>query len=284
MGILLGNDRCVNSFGAVSLAFLLTTRPGAVMLEIRPFVGRLGSMEKRSAMHRVGVMGMLLGLTLSSAALGQGGGTQSGLLPPAKMPHAFDVYTFNGKNAERFHCLVCENDINPTLLLFLKEPADGKGKAIEALFAKLDDLLEKYQAMEKYPDVANFAVYAVFLSPAAQTSLNNPKEPDAAKLVKEATDRRALYQRMKEWAGKVKKVVVACAIPEAAKGYKINAAANVTGIYYDSLDVQENFAFDEFSESNVNTIVAGVETRLQAKIAAFEAKKNKPLRVKNKVT
>jgi len=229
-------------------------------------------MEKRSAMRGVGLMGMLMGLTFSWAALGQGG-IQSGLLPPAKMPHAFDVYTFNGKNAERFHCLVCENDIYPTLLLFVKEPGDGKGKALEALFGKLDGLLEKYQAMEKYPDVANFAVYAVFLSPAAQTSLNNPKEPDPAKLVKEATDRRALYQRMKEWADKVKKVVVSCAIPEAAKGYKVNPAAGLTGIYYEGLDVQENFAFPDLSEGNADAIVAGVETRLQAKVAALASKK-----------
>jgi hypothetical protein len=221
-------------------------------------------------MRGVGLMGMFLGLSLSWAALGQGG-VLSGLQPPAKMPHAFDVYAFNGKNAERFQCLVCENDIYPTLLLFLKE-TDNR-KPLETLFGKLDGLLEKYQALEKYPDVANFAVYAVFLSPAAQTSLSNPKEADPAKLVKEATDRRALHQRMREWAGKVKKVVVACAVPEVVSGYKINSAAALTGLYYERLDVQENFAFADLTEANADAIVAGVDARLQAKVTALEGKK-----------
>jgi hypothetical protein len=219
-------------------------------------------------MRCIGMIGLLLAL------LGEAHGQEvpSGLQPPTKMAHAFDVYTFNGKNAERFHCLVCENDANPTLLLFLKEPAEGKGKALESLFGKLDELAAKYQAMEKYPDIAKFAVYAVFLDPAAQTSLNNPKEIDPAKLVKEATDRRALYQRLKGWAGKVKNVVVATAIPEAAKGYKINPAAGLTGLYYDSLDVRENFAFSELGEGAIDGIVARVEARLQARMA-LEGKK-----------
>jgi hypothetical protein len=226
-------------------------------------------------MRRFGLLAMFGGLALSYGVLAQ---AQSGLLPgtaekPTKVPHSFDVYTFNGKYADRFHCLVCENDIHPTLLLLLKEPGEGRGKALESLFGKLDEMIAKYQAMEKYPEVASFAVYAVFLSPAAQTSLSNAKETDPAKLVKEATDRRALYRRMAEWAAKVKHVVIATAIPEAAKGYNVNPAASLTGIYYESLDVLENFAFDDFSEANIDAIVARVEARLQARIAAVDAKK-----------
>ncbi len=238
-------------------------------------------------MRRMGGCGLLVGLVVSLAAFGQEGGFQSGLLPapagmaPTKMPHSFDAHTFNGKNANRFHCLVCENDINPTLLLFLKEPAAGKDKALESLFGKLDELVEKYEAMAKYPEVTSFAVYAVFLSPTAQTSLNNPTEPDAAKLVKEATDRRALSLRMRGWAGKVKKVIIATTIPEAVKGYKINPAASLTGLYYESLDVRENFAFENFGESNVDAIVNGVEAKLQARVAALEAAKKKPAPKKN---
>lgn len=230
-------------------------------------------------MKRAGFGAFVLGMIVAGAAQGQG--FQSGLQPagpnkpPTKMPHSFDVHTFNGRNANRFHCLVCENDIHPTLLLFLKEPADGKQKALEDLFAKLDGLIEKYEVMDKYPDVTTFAVYAVFLSPAAQTSLNNAPEADPANLVKEATERRALYQRMKDWAGKAKKVVIATAIPEAAKGYQINPAASLTGIYYHRLNVLENFAFEEFTEADVEPIVSRVEMRLQEIVATFEARRKK---------
>lgn len=220
-------------------------------------------------------------LLLALAPMIRGQAFQSGLQPaaadksPVKLPHAFDVHTFNGSNANRYHCLVCENDIHPTLLLFLKEPAEGKQKPLEDLFGKLDALIEKYQALDKYPDVTTFAVYAVFLSPAAQTSLNNAAEADPANLVKEATERRALYQRMKEWAGKAKKVIVATAIPEAAKGYNVNPAASLTGIYYYRLNVVDNFAFEEFAEADVEPIVARVEMRLQSIIATLEAGRKK---------
>ncbi len=233
-------------------------------------------------MWRFGVCGLTAALCVTLAALGQDG-FQSGLQPAAaampatKMPHAFDVHPFNGKFANRFHCLVCENDIHPTLLLFLKEPADGQEKALESLFGKLDELIDKYQAMEKYPEVSTFAVFAVFLSPAAQTSLNNPNEPDAAKLVKEATDRRALYRRMTEWAGKVKKVVIATTIPDAVKAYKINPMASLTGIYYETLDVKANFAFETFGDGNVDAIVNGVDAQLKSRIAALDAKR-KPVK------
>lgn len=215
---------------------------------------------------------------LSGSVWGQG--FESGLQPgpagkPTKMPHPFDVHTFNGRNPNQFHCLVCENDIHPTLLLFLKEPAEGKEKALADLFSGLDDMIAKYQAMEKYPDVTTFAVYAVFLSPAAQNSLNNPGEADPSALVKEATERRALYQRMKEWAGKTKKVVIATAIPEAAKGYKINPAASLTGLYYHRLNVLDNFAFEDFTDADVEPIVSRVEMRLQGMIMAYEATRKK---------
>jgi hypothetical protein len=230
-------------------------------------------------MRIFGVCLLLLAGVVCPAAHGQG--FTSGLLPAApgkpytKMPHSFDVHTFNGRNANRFHCLVCENDIHPTLLLFLKEPAEGKQKALEDLFGKLDALVEKYQAMEKYADVTTVAVYAVFLSPAAQTSLDNASEADPASLVKEATERRALYQRMKEWAGKTKKVVIATAIPEAAKGYNINPAASLTGLYYYRLNVLENFAFEEFTEADVEPIITRMEMRLQSIIATLEAGRKK---------
>lgn len=222
----------------------------------------------------------VLSLILLAPVQGQDAKFQSGLQPataagkPTKMPKSFDVHTFNGKNADRFHCLVCENDIHPTVLLFLKEPAEGKEKPLESLLGKLDEMVEKYQTLEKYPDLQGFAAFAVFVSPAAQTSLDKV-ETDPAKLVKEATDRRALYARMKDWAGKTKKVIVGCVIPESVAAYKLNPAASLTGLYYDSLDVLGNYSYEDLTEADVDALVAGVEQKLAAKIAGIEARKKK---------
>lgn len=241
-------------------------------------------------MRLFGVFGGFLALVVTFPALGQDGKFKSGPQPaapgekPKKMPHSFEVHTFNGKNADRFHCLVCENDIHPTVMLFLKEPAEGKGKALEDLLKKLDELIDKYQVMEKYPEVTTLAAYAVFIDPAAQTALTKPDEADPAALVKEATDRRALYAHMKEWAGKTKKVIVGVTVPEwldkrpdqRSEGYKINPAASLTGLYYDGLSVLENFSYENFTEADVDPIIRKVEARLQDFIADLEARKKKP--------
>lgn len=195
--------------------------------------------------------------------------------PPVKMPHAFDAHTFNGRAANRFHCMVCENDIHPSLIVFIKDPAAGNEKALEDLFAKLDRMIEKYQAMDQYPEVTTFAAFAVFLDPAAQTSLSKPGESDPAALVKEATDRRALYQRMRAWADKTKKVVVAVAIPEAVKGYNINPEAAVTAIFYHRLNVVDNFAFADFTQADAEAIVQRVEMRLESIIDTLDKRRKK---------
>lgn len=238
---------------------------------------------RRWEMRPHGIFSLGMGVLALILLAGNGRGQdefQSGLQPaaagkpPVKMPKSFDVYTFNGKNAERFHCLVCENDIHPTVMLFLKEPAAGKEGPLESLFAKLDELVEKYQSLEKYPDLQGFAAYAVFVSPAAQTALDKV-ETDPAKLVKEATDRRALYARMREWAGKTKKVTVGCVVPESVAAYKLNPDASLTGLFYDSLDVRGNYSFRDLTEANVDALIAGVEQKMAAKIAAIEGRNKK---------
>ena len=88
------------------------------------------------------------------------------------------------------------------------------------------------------------------------------KDPDA--LVKEATDRRALFARMAEWAKPLKKVVVGVAVPEAVDKFKLDPAAELTVLYYESFNVLDNFAFAEgkFGEENVTPIITKVDERL----------------------
>jgi hypothetical protein len=190
--------------------------------------------------------------------------------PPNKVPGSFEVHTFNGRYADRFHSLVCENDAFPTALFFLKEPAEGKDAPVKLLFSKLDELVGKYRPMTQYPEVAAFSVNAVVVSEAAQTSLSNPKEDDPAALVKEATTRRAFYARMRDWAKGQKNVVVSATVPAEVKAYELNPKAELTGIFYQRFEVLDNFAFAEgtFKEEDVTPIVERIEKRLQEDIAS----------------
>ena len=215
-------------------------------------------------------------LYLAGAAIAQDAirsGPQSGV----KVPQSFEAHVYNGKYADRFHCVVCENDFFPTVLIFLKDPGEGKDAAHKNLLGKLDELIEKYRPMDQYPEVAAFSVFSVFVSDAAQTSLTKPDEKDPAALVKEATLRRTLDARMREWAKPLKKVAVAAVVPESVGKFQLNSAAEMTALYYDSFNVLENFAFGEgkFQDGDIETILMKVETKLQGKIAALEKGKKK---------
>jgi hypothetical protein len=199
--------------------------------------------------------------------------------PPTKIPQSFEAHTFNGRHADRFHCVVCENDFFPTVLIFLKEPAKDKDAAIKAFLAKLDDLVPKYQALDQYPEVTGFSAYAIFLNEAAQSSLTKPDEKDPTALVKEATDRRELYKRMREWAKPLKNVTIGVAVPEAVKEFQINKDAEMTVLYYDAFNVLENLAFapGAFKDEDIAPIFERVEKRLQEKIAVLEKGKKTKL-------
>ncbi|HEX3315923.1 MAG TPA: hypothetical protein VHR72_13580 [Gemmataceae bacterium] len=226
-------------------------------------------------------------LSVAAVAVAQEG-FRSGPQPAApgkpfvKIPQSFQAHLFNGKFVDRYHDVVGEHDFFPTVLLFANVPAEGKEAPLKSLLGKLDELIEKYRPMDQYPEAANFSAYAVFLSPAAQNSLTKVDVKDPAALVKEATDRRALYAQLTEWAKPLKKVVVGTCVPESVDQYKLNPQAELTVLYYESFNVLENFAFADgkFGEENVAPIVAKIDERLQAKIAVLEKARRQKLRKK----
>src|SRR5882724_11750188 len=96
-------------------------------------------------------------LTIATVALAQDG-FRSGPQPaPArqpftKIPQAFEAHVFNGKFADRFHCVVSENDFFPTVLIFAKDPGEGKDAPLKNLLGKLEELIDKYRPMDQYPE------------------------------------------------------------------------------------------------------------------------------------
>ena len=124
------------------------------------------------------------------------------------MPGPFDCLNINGKNGkDRQHCLVCEFGLGPVVMVFAKEPAEGKDGPISDLLQKLDGLVGK--ELEK--SAVNSVV--VFLSPDARNSANQSKIEDPDQLVEEAKAREALIARLRPHAEKLKHVVVACYLP-----------------------------------------------------------------------
>lgn len=185
---------------------------------------------------------------------------KSGPQAGAVLPGPFDAFNVNGKRAKgRFHCLVCEFGLNPVVMVFAREPGEGKEGSLHALLKKLDEAVEKHQSRF-------LSSFAVFLSPDARSSATDPKEDDPGKLVAEAEARDALLNRLDELVKKqdFKHLVVTCFPREGPKGYHINDKAEVTVVFYNKHKVIANFSFaaGTFKEENIDPILQKVEATL----------------------
>jgi len=170
---------------------------------------------------------------------------------------SFAPFNVNGKRKDRFHCLVCDFGVEPVVLVFAREPAEGKDEALTDLMKQLDDAVERHQDRFLHS-------FAVFLSPDAPGTLTADGNDTAEKLVKEATGREALTLRLQSRAEKLKNVVVSYFPAAGPKGYKISDKAEVTVLFYTGFKVDANFAFraGEFQPENVKAIVKTIDDKL----------------------
>ncbi len=203
-------------------------------------------------MYRANGICMFLLLAGSSLLIAQDEGKlQSGPKAGAFMPKPFECLNVNGPSKATFiegkkdepgffvprpHCLICKFALSPAVLIFAKEPIEGKDEAFSELLAKLDETAADFEER-------NFSVGVVILSPDARDSTNNVEETKAEEIIKEAVNRDKLIERLKKRTEKLKHVVVGAYPAEGPKGYQINPKAEVTVLFYERMKVIENFAF-----------------------------------------
>lgn len=163
----------------------------------------------------------------------------------------------NGKHAGRHHCLVCENDVHPAIMAFVREPAEGKDEAFAELLKKLDETVARHQKK-------NLGAFVIVLSPAAHTSATNAKEEDTDKIIEETAAREALLAKLKPSMDGLKHVVVAVVPKEGPQGYHIADKADVTLIFYERFKVLANAAFAEgqLQAKDLEAMLKKVDERL----------------------
>jgi hypothetical protein len=199
---------------------------------------------------------LLLGSVLLAAQ--DEGAIRSGPKEGAFLPAPFDSYNFNGPHKGRLHCLVCRYALNPVVLVFAREPEEGKDAALNSLIKRLEEATAEFKKDELRAAV-------VFLSPDAQSSATNPKEEDPAKLVEEAKRRDALFARLRTRAENLKGVDVAVFPAEGPKDYDINPKAEVTILFYQKLKVVLNRAFapGALREEDIDKIMSTVREKIE---------------------
>lgn len=117
-------------------------------------------------MYRAHLLGMMLLSAGGSLLIAQDDQLKSGPKAGVMMPKPFPVFNVNGPNKDRPHCLVCKFALNPAVVIFAREPVEGKDAAFNDLLAKLDEVCVEF-------DERAFSVGVVILSADARDSTNN---------------------------------------------------------------------------------------------------------------
>jgi hypothetical protein len=183
---------------------------------------------------------------------------RSGAKEGAFVPKPFDCFNFNGPHKGRFHSLALRYGQHPAVLVFAREPEEGKDADLNALLKRLEEAVAEFKGHELHAGV-------VFLSPDAQSSATNAEEKDPAKLVEEAKKRSALYARLAERAAAFKNVDVAVYPAEGPLGYNINPKAEVSVVFFWKVRVVLNraYASTKIGDAEIDTILGKVKETLE---------------------
>ena len=168
---------------------------------------------------------------------------KSGPQPGESIPGPFHYLNVNGPHASHPHCLVCEFGLRPVVLAFARQSPGDKPQLMD-LLQKLDEAVERYKNAELRAGVI---------------VLNDDFD-------KEQT-RKDLLQKLEASSKDLKHVVIAVDGAAGPENYKIRKDADVTVVVYNKHKVLANFAFarDQFSDKDVNAIMAAVRKMVEAK-------------------
>ncbi len=192
---------------------------------------------------------------------------QSGPKAGTFMPGPFECYNINGTSKGRLHCFVCRFGLNPAVIIFTKEPAEGKDEAFNELLKQLEQTAEDFQER-------GFGVAVVVLSPDARDSTNNAAEEKSEELVKEAVRREKLVERITKRAEPFKHTVFGLYPETGPAKYKLNPKADMTVLFYYRMKILENdaFAAEGLKGADVDRIVKRVRAELPLRKKADEKK------------
>lgn len=219
---------------------------------------------------------------------------KSGPKVGAALPKPFEVFNVNGPAKGRPRCLVCKFALSPSVLIFVRKPAEDKDKPVEWDKA-FTELLRQFDKVALEFEETNFSAGVVVISPDARDSTNNAqagsvgdltkdldKDSDEAaqrirvqakKLIDEAISRANLLKGLTERTGGLKHVVVGF-VPEVPKDFEINPKAEVTIIFYERIRVTGIYAYGPgaMRETDVKMIVDRVRKALEGKPVPAEEK------------
>ncbi len=160
---------------------------------------------------------------------------RSGPQPKDDIPGAFRPLNINGEFANEPHCLVCENGLNPVVMIFARDRSEPLVKLITQLEAKTD--------LHSQQDLGAFVVFL--------------KDGEAF--------RKELEQVAK--TKRLKRTILSIEDPAVLKDYKLAKNADVTVVLYTESVVRVNHAFKqgELNDQAIEAVLADIAKILPKK-------------------
>jgi len=160
---------------------------------------------------------------------------RSGPQPRDEILTAFRPLNINGEYANEPHCLVCENGLNPVVMIFARDLSEP--------LLKLVTLLEAATAKHR---TQNLGAFVVFLK---------DSEPFRGQLDQVARTKRLKY------------TILSIEDPDLLEDYKVAKDAEVTVVLYTRSVVQANHAFKRggLDDRAINAILADLPKILPMK-------------------
>ena len=176
-----------------------------------------------------------------------------------ELPGPFHPYNVTGENKQRFHCLVSEHGLEPTVLIFYKNV--DFSDPLPALLKRLD------AAIAKNPNT-RLGAFAVFL-PDDLPDVTGSKEKDDAANNKNDDARLELEKKVEGFATdmKLKNVVLCLDDKSDVAKYRLDDANLVAVVLYSKLKIVAVHALpkSDFTDATVEKIMAEVADKLGAK-------------------
>jgi hypothetical protein len=197
---------------------------------------------------------------LLAIGISSGQDLKSGPQVDEMLPGSFQPLNLNGTFAGRYHCLVCENRLNPVAMVFVKAQTEGIDPEVKKLLEALDKVCD-----EHYLDTG-MASFVVVMTPDAQSGVTEENARDAVKIIPEAIKREKLVKNLTDYSKSFKRLIVTCLPAEkVAPKYKLADKADVTVIEYARHRVFANFAFVEgqLKQDGVDKVIQSADAMLE---------------------
>jgi hypothetical protein len=213
------------------------------MVQVRPPIDSL-PVKVTVAMHFLARNFLILVLAVAGVGLARAADEPKPLQVGDSLPGAFQVLMVTGDRAGKFHCPVCEFDLYPAVLIFVRD-VDEATPALMEFLKKLDSTMARYTA-------ARPGACVVFLKDGGyrkvfETDLDKTaKPPDLpltkATLIKE--DKVAkLATRAKD--AKLKYVTFGLGPTGGPEGYRLDPKADITVLLFYKQQIKLYAAFDK---------------------------------------